>query len=254
MLFAPQLFPIFTCILSKKSPLRLNRGDKNGKRLQKNYCSLQEVYEIRDADWQLILDLKIKKLPVKISEILTALGIEVHTYKDNYKMLIEFGLKEQMKTCDAFTLFLNGKYMIFYDETKSAKRIRFTLAHELGHIILGSGFTKMSSGLLVSTRNSEPTENDAPEETEANMFAARLLAPSCVLHELKLFTVEEIMQFCSITKTSATFRLKRLMLLEERNERFLRERGHGCYYISPLEQEVRQQFDDYINTVRKYRA
>lgn len=210
--------------------------------------------EIRDADWQLILDLKIKKLPVKISEVLTALGIEVHTYKDNYKMLIEFGLKKQMKTCDAFTLFLNGKYMIFYDETKSTKRIRFTLAHELSHIILGSGFTKMSSGLLVSTRTSEPTENDAPEETEANMFAARLLAPSCVLHELKLFTVEEIMKYCDITETAAKFKRKRMMLLEKRNERFLRERGHGCYYISPLEQEVRQQFDDYINTFRKYRA
>lgn len=221
---------------------------------KKMIISYRRYTEIRDADWQLILDLKIRELPVKISGILAALGIEIHTYKDNYAVLVGFGLEEKMKTCDAFSLFLNGKYVIFYDETKSHDRIRFTLAHELGHIILGSEFTKMSSGLLVSTRNSEPTENDVPEETEANMFAARLLAPSCVLHELKLFTVKEIMKYCAITKTAATFRLKRLMLLEERNERFLREKGNGCYYISPLEREVRQQFDDYIKTVRKYRA
>ncbi len=225
--------------------------DKN---FNKMIIPYKRYTEIRDADWQLILDLKIGKLPVKISEVLAALGIEIHTYKDNYEVLVGFGLKEKMKTCDAFTLFLNDKYVIFYDETKSHDRIRFTLAHELGHIILGSGFTKMPSGLLVSTRNSEPSENDAPEETEANMFAARLLAPSCVLHELKLFTVEDIMKYCNITKTSAAFRLKRLMLLEERNERFILERGHGCFYQSPLEQEVRQQFNDYINTVRKYRA
>ncbi len=59
------------------------------------------------------------------------------------------------------------------------------------------------------------------------------------------------MKYCDITKTSATFRLKRLMLLEKRNERFILERGYGCFYISPLEQKVRQQFDDYIKTVQK---
>lgn len=210
--------------------------------------------EIRDADWQLLLDLQIKELPVKISEILTALGIKVYTYKGNYSNLASFGLEDMTKSCDAFTLRLNGKYIIFYDESKLPARIRFTLAHELGHIILGSGFTKTKTGMLITARNSEPAENDSPEETEANMFAARLLAPSCVLHELKLFTVEEIMKCCNITQSAAKFRLKRLMLLEERNERFLRERGHGCYYISSLEQKVLQQFDDYINTVLRYRG
>ena len=210
--------------------------------------------EIRDADWQLILDLKIKELPVKISEILSVLGIKAYTYKENYRNLVHFELEDVMKSCDAFTLHLNGQYIIFYDESKLPERIRFTLAHELGHIILGSGFKQTQTGMLITTRNSEPSEIDSPEETEANMFAARLLAPSCVLHELKLFTAEDIMKYCDITQTAANFRLKRLMLLENRHERFLRERGHGCYYISPLEQKVRQQFDEYINTVLKYRG
>lgn len=210
--------------------------------------------EIRDADWQLILDLKIKELPVKISEILSVLGIKAYTYKENYRNLVHFGLEDVMKSCAAFTLHLNGQYIIFYDESKLPERTRFTLAHELGHIILGSGFKQTQTGMLITTRNSEPSENDSPEETEANMFAARLLAPSCVLHELKLFTAEDIMKYCDITKTAANFRLKRLMLLENRNERFLRDRGHGCYYISPLEQKVRQQFDEYIKTVLKYRG
>lgn len=65
--------------------------------------------EIRDADWQLILDLQIKNLPVKISAVLAALDIEAYTYKDNRGVLIEFGLEEKMKNCDAFTLSLNNQ-------------------------------------------------------------------------------------------------------------------------------------------------
>ncbi len=161
--------------------------DKN---FNKMIIPYKRYTEIRDADWQLIIDMAITKLPVDIFKLLAALGIKVYTYTDNFATLVKYRLENKMKKCDAFTLFLNNQYIIFYDDTQLPARIRFTLAHELGHIILDSGFSEMPSGLLVSTRNSEPSENDAPEETEANMFAARILAPSCVLHELKLFTVE----------------------------------------------------------------
>lgn len=210
--------------------------------------------EIRDTVWQLILDMKIKELPVKISKILAALDIPLYTYQDNYVPIKELGLEALTKSSDGFTIIQKNRYMIFYDNTKPPTRIRFTLAHELGHIILEQGFSQTKSGTVYTERNNEPDKKDAPEETAANMFAARLLAPSCVLHELKLFTVDEIMQFCSISKTAAEFKLERLILLEERNKQFLRERGYGCFYISPLERQVKKQFEEYIKTVQKYRA
>ncbi len=225
--------------------------DKN---FNKMIIPYRRYTKIRDAVWRLILDMGIKELPVKISKILSALGIALYTYQDNYAMIAKLGLETLTKTSDGFTVIWNHRYIIFYDNTKPPARIRFTLAHELGHIILENGFSRTASGVLFTTRNNEPNQKDDPRETAANMFAARLLAPSCVLHELKLFTAEEIMQYCAISKIAAEFKLERLLLLEERNERFLRERGHGCFYLSPLEQQVKQQFDEYINTVQKYRG
>ncbi len=221
---------------------------------KKPIISYKRYSEIRDTVWQLILDMKVKELPVKISKILAELDIPLYTYQDNYVPIKGLGLDTLTKSSDGFTIIQKNRYMIFYDNTKLPTRIRFTLAHELGHIILETGFSQAKSGTVYTERNNEPDKKDAPKETAANMFAARLLAPSCVLHELQLFTVEEIMQFCSISKTAAEFRLERLMLLEERNKQFLRERGYGCFYISQLERQVKEQFEEYIKTVQKYRA
>lgn len=209
--------------------------------------------EIRDAVWQLILDMGITKLPVSISSVLRRLCIKLYTYQENEETIKRLKLESLMKTSDGFTVVLNNRYIIFYDDTQLPARIRFTLAHELGHIILESGFSKTAAGILYTTRNNDPNKNDNPEETAANMFAARLLAPSCVLHELKLFTVEEIKQYCSISKAAAEFKLERMLLLEKRNAHFLKEKGYGCFYLSPLECQVKQQFEEYINTVQKYR-
>lgn len=210
--------------------------------------------EIRDAVWRLILDMNITELPVKISKVLANLNIALYTYQNNYDEIADLGLAELTKTSDGFTVIRRKQYVIFYDNTQLSARIRFTLAHELGHIILGSGFSETASRIVYTTRNNEPNKKDNPEETAANMFAARLLAPSCVLHELKLFTVEEIMQYCSISKAAAEFKLERMLLLEARDKRFNKERGCGCFYLSPLERQVKQQFEEYINTVQRYRA
>lgn len=58
-------------------------------------------------------------------------------------------------------------YLVLYNEdTANRSRRAFTLAHEVGHIYLGH------------TRDSDK------EEREANAFAAQLLAPSILVHEL----------------------------------------------------------------------
>jgi Zn-dependent peptidase ImmA (M78 family) len=62
-----------------------------------------------------------------------------------------------------------GTYLVLYDETvESDRRRAFTLAHELGHILLAHGGGE-----------------DAPvEEREANAFAAALLAPEAAVRYL----------------------------------------------------------------------
>ena len=92
--------------------------------------------EIRDAVWRLILDMGITKLPVSISSVLRRLCIELYTYQENEETIKQLKLESLMKTSDGFTVVLNDRYIIFYDDTQLPARIRFTLAHELGHIIL----------------------------------------------------------------------------------------------------------------------
>lgn len=204
--------------------------------------TIKKYQEARDAVWALIIDLKINALPVKISDVFKALGIQLRTYSKNMDFINEANLIGIAEKSDGFTIYTGGKYTVFYDDTKPNKRIRFTLAHELGHVIC----KHLKDGMF-STRNTEPSEDDPEEETQANIFASRLLAPACVLHELKLFSAEKISKVCDISMQSAGFRLERLMLLEERNERFLKTRGHGCFYLSPLERQVHKQFGDFID-------
>lgn len=76
----------------------------------------------------------------------------------------------------------------------------------------------------------------APEETQANQFAARILAPACVLHALKVRNAEEIARLCGISRQAAEFRLARLRVLEQR----------GKYFTSPLERQVYEQFIPFL--------
>lgn len=213
-----------------------------------NYIGYKKA---RDAAWQLIIDMNINALPIKVSKIIRNLGIGLYTYQNNEEAIRKLGISEITKTSDGFTLLMSNQYKIFYDSSKSNERIRFTLAHELGHIICKHEF-QLKAESYITTRNTEPSPSDSIIESEANMFAARLLAPACVLHELKLFTPDKIAEYCCISQQAAEFRCNRLLLLEERNKQFIKEKGYGCYYISDLEKQVKEQFSEYINNHLRY--
>ena len=77
------------------------------------------------------------------------------------------------------------------------------------------------------------------EEQVADMFAARLLAPACILHEIGILTPERIKEICNISITAATIRAERMVELEKRNK----------FYLNPLELKVRNQFEKFINQI-----
>ncbi len=68
---------------------------------------------------------------------------------------------------EAFTLRENGRYMVVYRPDGNPARLRFTLAHELGHRALGH------SGQTVA------------EESAADCFASHLLCPRPVVRMMK---------------------------------------------------------------------
>lgn len=60
-------------------------------------------------------------------------------------------------------------------------RQRFTIAHEIGHLILHQGETYVDKGYRFNFRGLESGSGTKNEEIEANRFAAALLMPTRLL-------------------------------------------------------------------------
>lgn len=182
-----------------------------------NYKNYQKS---RDLAWRILLQENVRELPVNIVSLCRQMGIPVKYFTPN-------------DGNDGYSAIFLGTPRIYVSELCSPERQRFTIAHELGHILLGH----VGEAELV---NREPGPGDNPIEQEANVFASRLLAPACVLWALDAREPEEIASLCRISHQAATFRAERMKLLYERN-RFL---------TSPMERRVYEQFGDFIRAQR----
>lgn len=194
----------------------------------------------RDTAWHLLIKHKISELPVNLSKICKAEHIRLFTYNEGAKLIKQFDLEENMIDNDAFSI----SRMIFYDDTKIITRQRFSIAHEIGHIFL-------HNHKEATVYNREPTPNDNPIESEANIFASRLLAPLCVLHYLNVQSPEEIAEICRISMAAAHIRMERLNEIRKRDEAFRRLSGRGCFLLSSLEKEVYERFAKFIKENQK---
>lgn len=180
---------------------------------------------VRNAAWQVLIDYNINKLPVKVTNIVKQANIKLLNNSDcNFLKGNQLGV----------SIHLENEWYIIVDDTMKIERIRFTIAHELGHIFLGH------ESLLHRTPNSIFIEKPE-EETEADMFAARLLAPSCVLWGLNLHAPEEIAKICNISYQAAVYRAKRMEILYKRN----------MFLTSDLEKQVYSNFSEFINNYKK---
>lgn len=193
--------------------------------------SYKNYQNARDAAWRILLDCNVERLPVDLNLICKVLGVRTTSYRANLVLIQRRNLSEIVARSDGLSFFVGDTPVVMYNETCTPERIRFTVAHELGHIVLNH----VSPG-SVTTANREPNPQDNPRETAANQFAARLLAPACVLWGLDLHTSEEIARTCRISKQAAEFRVARMNELYSRN-RFL---------TSPLERRLYQRFLPFI--------
>lgn len=177
------------------------------------YC---EYKVSRDLAWKILLQERITELPVSITGICKNMGIKVKYYvpKDDNSGL---------------SVIIGGQPVIFVNKNDSVERQRFTVAHELGHIILGH----VGKYRLV---NREPSGSDNPIEQAANVFASRLLAPACVLWGCGVKTAGDISYLCRISMPAAEYRMERLKVLYDRSK----------FLTSSLELKVYLNFERYI--------
>ena len=105
---------------------------------------------------------KTCKIPIDPITIAKRLGLLIAKYSelnDRSKKIYE--IKDG---CSKYSE--KDKWVICYNEQVKQERVKYTIAHEIGHFALGH------------------TKDGEEEETEANFFAAYLLAPSPLIHNI----------------------------------------------------------------------
>lgn len=180
---------------------------------------------VRNASWQCLIDYNIRALPVKVMDIAKKSNITVLKYSDVDKERLQYNES-------GATFFEDNNIYVIYRDTATIEHCRFTIAHELGHIFLGHSLTENNS----FSRKFDTAKSEI--EQEADVFASRLLAPACVLWGLNLHTPEGIAKACNISLPAAKIRSERMDILYKRNK----------FLISPLEQQVYNNFSEFIDT------
>ena len=184
----------------------------------------KDYYRVGNTVWKLIIKHKINSLPVDLYKILREENIMLATYKSSAKIfeIIDKNLAENNL---GFSLKIKNNYYIFYNDSVPEIIQRFTIAHEIGHIKLKHFYS----------------ENHKNDEKEANMFAARLLMPMCILYECNVDSVKEISIMCKVSNSAARFRYKRLQLVKLRNK----------FYVNKNEFKVKLLFKKFIENYIK---
>lgn len=141
-------------------------------------------------------------------------------YEENIEVATALIKNKENIERDGITCVYKGVIFVIYKRCNHLGRWRFTIAHEFGHITL----------LHLNKLTNEEYER------EANMFAARILMPMCVIKECKAYTATAISNLCGVSITAATFRAERLQELLKRNK----------FYTSAYEVKLVKQFKLFI--------
>lgn len=159
----------------------------------------QEAYKLLTLN-------KIDKLPIKVKSLVKHfpnLKIKKYSwYAKKHKKTIE-------QTCEELDsnegcCWLDPKsmqYIIFYnDQVENTGRMRWTIAHEIGHFILKHNEL---SNKTIFNRNSLTKEEYDVYEKEANCFARTLLAPPHVISNVGKIDVFSLSSICEISVEAA---------------------------------------------------
>ena len=124
----------------------------------------------RAAAREIIQERDISKPPINIEDIARAYTIEI--------------LRHRFEGPESgFALRDNNRWYIGVNTQTSRRRQRFTIAHELGHLLLHKGRQIIvdQAVLRVDLRNHVSSMGTDIEEIEANTFAAALLMPERIV-------------------------------------------------------------------------
>ncbi|MFW5700488.1 MAG: ImmA/IrrE family metallo-endopeptidase [Cyclobacteriaceae bacterium] len=117
----------------------------------------------------------------------------------------------------------NVAYIRYNASEKNIKRLRFTIAHELGHFVLHKSIPfilEKGKSEKVMFRNAISSTGEVHREREANAFAASLLMPKYLINkEINELgdspnLVASLAEIFNVSNEAMTFRLANLEMLE----------------------------------------
>lgn len=132
---------------------------------------------------EVYVDCNIHRFPVDCVAIVKAYGYKVFTYS-----YVQYEFPRLYECCRSYSqdsFKHTGFRFVIYNDRCTDGRIRFSLAHEIGHIIMGH-------------TNETPEQEDA-----ANTFAGYLLAPCIMIEHYHCRNSEDVRNKFNLSMTSA---------------------------------------------------
>lgn len=130
---------------------------------------------------EVFIECDIKSFPIDCMYIIKKLGYSLLKYSE----LSEEKRSSCLMVSDECLMLYNS---IYYNDEMAISRIKFSLAHEIGHIVLNHG------------------EYMNPlKETEANCFASNMLAPRMAIHYAKCKNQNDVVKIFHISQEAAQY-------------------------------------------------
>lgn len=143
---------------------------------------------------KMYIDNDISTIPINVYNLSKRLGYILKPYSllgvDKANKLIEINE-------DGFNRVEGGKVVIYYNDVKLEGRIRFTIMHEIAHVIR--------------------QHKQYSELAEANWYAAYALCPPPIVDKLQITDYEELISKFNITNSCAYNSMNRYISWKKRN-------------------------------------
>jgi Zn-dependent peptidase ImmA (M78 family) len=194
----PQLFNVDHYTLDRIPQYRLDHINMRIK-------WLKSIYNLTENNWPLDCTHLLQKMKASQSVPFTY-GFSY--LPDNYEAITEYLCEYGL-----YLMHINRSKVRYPFETSADRRLNFTLAHEIGHMMLDH---------LKVPRDLKSSIEIEMEENEANEFAGRLLMPDYMLYTCNYYSLDAVAQYFIVSKTALWMRLnnmKRLNLLSSRRIR-----------------------------------
>lgn len=158
--------------------------------------------DTRNLVWKILTKYNVVDFPVKIKALAQELGVNVNQ------------VNRLPNNMYAVSYTHNDVTHIDYVSSGNINTDRFTVAHELGHLLLRHRADKAYSEY---------------QEEQANIFASRLLAPMIIINEFAPNSPEDLAKLFGLSLESATIRYNRYLEIKER-DKFLTSTLEREYY------------------------